>query len=78
MKGALCRGEFFECILRLAMTTCPKDGVLSDHLPGFLNNQVTATLIDSEVLNIRKRIRGNAAINVLLWDNKALLQKLFS
>ena len=37
-----------------------------------------ATLPDSEILNIRRRIRGNAAINQVLWDNKALLQKLYN
>lgn len=26
MKGALCRGEFLEVVLRLAKTSCPKDG----------------------------------------------------
>lgn len=38
---------------------------------------MTATLVDSELLNDRERIRSNDAINILLWDNKALLQKLF-
>ena len=37
-----------------------------------------ATLPDSEILNIRRRVRGNAAINNVLWDNKAFLQKLYN
>lgn len=36
MKGALCRGEFFEVVLRLARATCRKGGELSAHLPGFI------------------------------------------
>ena len=76
MKGALCRGEFFEVVLRLASIRCPKGGKMSDHLPIFIEDQMTATLKDSEILNVRKRIRSNDAINQLLWDNKALLQKL--
>lgn len=76
MKGALCRGEFFEVVLRLASIRCPKGEKMSDNLPIFLKDQITATLKDSEILNVRKRIRSNEAINQLLWDNKALLKKL--
>lgn len=78
MKGALCRGEFFEVILRLAVAVSPKDEYLSIYLPQFIQDQLTVTLENSEILNGRARIRSNATINQLLWDNKALLRKLYS
>ena len=77
MKGALCRGEFLEVVLRLALTTCPKGEPLSNHLPGFIQEQLVSTLPESEILNVRKAIRGNDKIHQLLWDNKPGISKIF-
>ena len=78
LRGTLCRGEFYECILRCAYAWAQYPKMLSDHLEEFFEIYVETKFQKSQIIPLRKIIRASGPLNQLLHDNTAGLKMLYS
>ena len=62
LAGTLCRGEFFETILRVAHAMRPKSYV-AEHFEEFIKTYLQPTLQDSDIIPHRKMIRESKRLN---------------
>lgn len=77
IQGTLCRGEFLETLLRVCLVRHPRC-MLADYLEDFLFIYIRGQYQRSQILPIRKEIRGSKKLNQLLYDNKDGLNQLYN
>lgn len=74
IKGYCNRGNFMELIIRCAHQL---DGSNENFLQDFVDKFIIPIMNKSELLLLRRQIRANNNINIILNENQAGLQKMF-
>mmetsp|Transcript_34104 Transcript_34104/g.52385 ORF Transcript_34104/g.52385 Transcript_34104/m.52385 type:complete len:102 (-) Transcript_34104:459-764(-) len=76
LGGTLCRGEFFQVILRLCNQIYPKRRI-APHLQEFIDVYFRGVFEKSLLLRDRALIRASRNLNNLLQDNEKGLEIIF-
>ena len=77
LQGALCRGEFFETILRLVHSKNMHEPEIAPLLEDFLQSYIQPIVNASTLIKERRTMRGSKKLNQILFENAKGLRMFF-
>jgi hypothetical protein len=72
-KGALCRSEFLDLLVRMIHSRYPRPSTIASNIPDFISDYFIGSYYSSPILLIRSEIRSNNCLNALIHDNRHFL-----